>query len=710
MKFFTKCLLFLLIVSTLYAEENDKAVYPKIGIEVGYNYNLHNGSFKKLPGIPNCCPKFESGNGYSLAIGLSYQLPIFDMFSLKFASAYKNYSGTFDQTEGTAVFVDNVKVRGEFLHHLETDLPVISLETGFVWNISANTEISLGIGGAFLMNPTFSQYEKITNPAARATFIDSNGNDTHSFFRNQTSGDLPDYNKYLFYIPVALNYSLPLNRAGNLKIVPEVKANIGLNPVIPDYNWKINSFSLCVAIKYQFMPEVKPTYKFQRYEQIDTIKRFAVISESLGIKIGVEHSVIDTAFDNNTITVKTTFKRVDTLIAPKKVMLNAEIKAYGIDKSGNKVMDPEITIEEFSSSVLLPILNYIFFDKDSSTIPKRYAKLTEAETYVYNPSKLESADALKINHEILNIVGYRLKQNPETKITLVSCLDGTEEEKNIVGLASSRAESIKNYLSEIWKIDSKRIITQTRPLPEKFSQPISDAEKAEENRRVELVLPNELLKPIIISDTLNAISPTEIEFKSNVNSDNPVTKSKIIISDSKSVIQDTLLQANYQWNIEENSDLINNAPERIFYSLKIEDNEKNNFETKPGILNTRKISIRHKREEKIHDKEIDKFSLILFDFDKADLQGGNLEILNMISKKVKPNSQVSIVGYTDKTGDAEHNRILSEMRAKAVYNALGIKNATYKGLGEQIELFNNTLPEGRFYSRTVEITIETPLE
>ena len=42
--------------------------------------------------------------------------------------------------------------------------------------------------------------------------------------------------------------------------------------------------------------------------------------------------------------------------------------------------------------------------------------------------------------------------------------------------------------------------------------------------------------------------------------------------------------------------------------------------------------------------------------------------------------------------------------------ALGIAGASVAGIGEQDPLYDNALPEGRFYNRTVDIVVETPVE
>ncbi len=72
-------------------------------------------------------------------------------------------------------------------------------------------------------------------------------------------------------------------------------------------------------------------------------------------------------------------------------------------------------------------------------------------------------------------------------------------------------------------------------------------------------------------------------------------------------------------------------------------------------------------------------------------------------------SKVTIQGYTDRIGDPAHNLQLSNNRAQATSRAIGFPNAKVTGRGETA-LHDNDLPEGRFYSRTVNVVIERPIE
>ena len=145
----------------------------------------------------------------------------------------------------------------------------------------------------------------------------------------------------------------------------------------------------------------------------------------------------------------------------------------------------------------------------------------------------------------------------------------------------------------------------------------------------------------------------------------------------------------------------------IEYSFSVKDNEGQSV-VKRGSIPIEQVTIQKKREEKLADKIIDRYSLILFDFDKADFDKRNQSILTFIKKRISPDARISIIGSTDRTGDEEHNTRLAQTRANATAQALGLTANVENSKGAQ--QFSDSTPEGRFYNRTVEILVETAVK
>ena len=103
---------------------------------------------------------------------------------------------------------------------------------------------------------------------------------------------------------------------------------------------------------------------------------------------------------------------------------------------------------------------------------------------------------------------------------------------------------------------------------------------------------------------------------------------------------------------------------------------------------------------------------IFFDTNKATILEESKTELNHLIRFLNSNPKLSIEisGHTDNTGDDKANQLLSENRAKAVFNYL-ITNKipaarlSYKGLGKTAPIADNSTPEGRKKNRRTEFRI-----
>jgi outer membrane protein OmpA-like peptidoglycan-associated protein len=163
------------------------------------------------------------------------------------------------------------------------------------------------------------------------------------------------------------------------------------------------------------------------------------------------------------------------------------------------------------------------------------------------------------------------------------------------------------------------------------------------------------------------------------------------------------------WKFENNQNNIPKIELPVEYHLHINDKDGQYKETEPQILPVDLISVQKKKRERTKDRFIDRYSLILFSFDKSKLSYYNEKLTDYIKSRMSPTSTVSIKGHTDRMGDAAYNLQLSADRAQAVASVFTKYPLTVHGHGESQLMYNNNLPEGRFYSRKVDVVVETPI-
>jgi flagellar motor protein MotB len=103
---------------------------------------------------------------------------------------------------------------------------------------------------------------------------------------------------------------------------------------------------------------------------------------------------------------------------------------------------------------------------------------------------------------------------------------------------------------------------------------------------------------------------------------------------------------------------------------------------------------------------------IFFDTDKyALLPDSKAELGKLIVFLLKNTAlHIEIGGHTDNEGSETHNMILSQNRAKAVYdylisNGINTEKLSYKGYGETMPVAGNDTPEGRAMNRRTEFKV-----
>ena len=142
-----------------------------------------------------------------------------------------------------------------------------------------------------------------------------------------------------------------------------------------------------------------------------------------------------------------------------------------------------------------PLLNAVFFDRNSSSVPARYHTFNNPkEALSFDESKFGSL--MNEYHDVLNIIGLRLRTNPYAKITIT----GYNSDNKDIELSEQRAETVANYFTSIWGIDKSRMKVEKKNLPANASNPNTEL-GLQENRRVEITTdhPN-ILRAIIAND------------------------------------------------------------------------------------------------------------------------------------------------------------------------------------------------------------------
>lgn len=370
-------------------------------------------------------------------------------------------------------------------------------------------------------------------------------------------------------------------------------------------------------------------------------------------------------------------------------------------------------------SEILPLRNSVFFDNGSNQIPGRYAILTPDQATGFREKQLQnasdtgmrgrSARQLNVYYNVLNIVGDRLRANPNANILLTGA-SGTD-----VANGKIMAESVKTYLVSAFGIDGSRIQTVGRIKPVIASeQPGGKTQLAllrAGDRRVDVESTSAPLLFEVGGGMMNPVQITSIQtdpfnnqvvfnvgeaknWSVNVTDESGITQHYGPFTDSLAIISVKTILGN---NAKGNYKVVMTA------------------ENKDGNQITKESTFYLAKQEVIVEKGL-RYS-ILFDFDRSNAMAPYSNFLTkLVASSIPDSSTVIIHGHTDIIGEEAHNLKLSQQRAQDVQNILhqaltsqGKNSVKFEtnGFGEDTNHapFENALPEERFYNRTVIIDI-----
>lgn len=365
-----------------------------------------------------------------------------------------------------------------------------------------------------------------------------------------------------------------------------------------------------------------------------------------------------------------------------------------------------------------PLLNYVFFDYQSDHLSEKYHLFGDpSDTQEFDETAIDNT--LDKYYHVLNIVGSRLQATPEANLTLMGCNCNQEEEKNNLELSQRRAFAVHDYLTTIWQIDSSRIQMEFRNLPTKPSS-TRTPEGAEENRRVELLSDHpDILRPVKSIITEHQFDPPVGEFHVHVEAEDGLREWQFQAFDGSRLLYSTSFSNfpgdKFYWNwLDENGRKISDVS-NLSYTMSVFDVDDKSFSCEKHRIPVRKATSQAFSSTQQGDTIIEKYSLMLFDFNSSTFGAKNSEMLNKVTTSYSSHdsARVDIFGFCDTIGDEDYNQRLSDRRARGVYNALvrsNIKKAEMScvGYGETNPLFSNATPEGRFLNRTVQVYVSYP--
>jgi outer membrane protein OmpA-like peptidoglycan-associated protein len=662
---------------TAYAVDSsavNKNVLWKAGFSIFPSLYIHSADFSGLPEIPSCGPAYSGASGFFGSLGLDFMYELESLpLTIHSRFDFKGIPGSFTQTED--ILIDDPNSSPSFQtatlgYNLETSFYSMGLTLLSNYQVDKQIFVGGGLRFGFLMSSSFEQSEKLLSPT-NAFFIPQN-----TRTRNEYSGIIPELSGFETSLVLNAGYSFPLNKTNTTQLIPQIGYELPLTNVISSSeSWKVHTirFGLTVGFSYTSDDEIP-------------------IEIELPTPVNIPQIAI-------TKPVKPKEKIVDNLTS----RLESPLSVAVYDQQGNKVQN-KLDVEKKVARNMFSMINYIFFDSGSVSIPERYKRITQDEQRKFSIDDMQADSALQLYHNMLNILGKRLQNNPQSTIILTGTNSNNGLETDNLQMSQQRAEVVRDYLVNTWEIDVNRIQVKSRNLPEEPSR-TSTGYGDEENRRVEITSDSpDIFLPVKFIDTSFNIVNKDIRIGTErINKDNiqrwelrAFAGGRTAVLQSGQTMDDTL-----RIDINPISFAISksNKLELKLVSIDAEGNVR--------LLGENTIPITQTVANK---NRIEKYNLITFGYNSTAVNDANNYIIEDVKKNILPTSTLTLTGHTDRTGNPQYNKDLSLKRAKEISRFFTANQMVTEGRGFDDLLFPLELPEGRFYSRTVRIIVDTYID
>lgn len=677
--FFILVIIFYFIFSHILSSQNNfdstnnKFFY--IGPVGGFNYVWNETQIPCIDG--ENCGKFRDGTdiGYFVGITGIYDIisgllsiegrVLYDVRPVSLTTTVDNFTILDPETDKYVPFVRDFSFEGN-LNYLVLDLGIRVKPFDYL-PISFKASFDAG-------NPVFgknySNIETIVSPNS-ISFPDAGKS------RTIDEGELQDAGTALG-VSGGLAADFYLN--DNILISPEVTYRYGLNSVMSSTEWNTNILRIGASIVWKI--DNKDSYE----EPEEPFIEEEVIVEEPEIIVEIDEPPVSIEKDT-----------VQDFAKPDDVQLPVI----------NNISSDDILFSETIVTETYPLLPYIFFDSSSANIKPAYINSISSDNF--DEHSLPK-NTLGIYYNLLDILGHRLAGKSKSILYINGTTDGIEltDINSRAMIAEKRANAVKDYFVNKWKINPDRLKVSSNDKPEK---PTSEEymEGFAENRRVELYSDDpDILMPVIHS-RFNELIPKDrnISVEIDLNRPDDVTAwTAKATSNGKFVEEwsgiDPPENLNMRIDFRNENSIINS--ESIDFDIKLELND--------GSVQEGSLTIPVQR---ITEKyEVGRLNLIVFDFNSSEITDINSRMLNsFLSDAIKDNSHVNVIGSTDKLGELKYNMNLSKRRAVGVKDFIAkkipkVKFDEVKGIGPSDIKYDNSIPEGRFYCRTVLVEVHTP--
>ncbi len=374
------------------------------------------------------------------------------------------------------------------------------------------------------------------------------------------------------------------------------------------------------------------------------------------------------------------------------------------------------------------ILPYVFFDSASSKIPDRYVLFDEYWQTLSFSENMVVGNGLHKYYHLLNVVGHRLRYDPEFAVGIVGNNSSGLEESDAgetLELSEERGRVVYNYLRNVWQIPEDQLqLLPPRNLP-RWPENRRTVAGREGNRRVEIIASNSwvLRRPIVDTGMQVLPFPASIQLRLQNGIDDSALAYRVVEFRRNGELWHRIVDSamcckkfSYSWT--------NAAGERLqptdsLFTIQLVVYRKDGREQRSPEITVPLLYVSNTqtRQEFRTDRVLTR-GLMLSGFQRDNATGiGPVEhqiLQDVLEPTVNESSIIEIIVGTHNIGLPDRSLRFSEVTAGSLekYFLWHKHESPYTqlkaaGTGQWSPAYSNATPEGRFLNRLIEIRIDS---
>ncbi len=216
----------------------------RAGIYLGLNRTIYSAdNMQGLPGVPNCCPGFNSGGGIGIAAGAMAETPLNEWLAVGGRLYVNTYNGALIHEESEIVDDEGFATEAIFEHRIDADIWAVSIEPVIVFDLEDELKLFTGLRGDVIVRKLFDQKETILQPS---NLVFENGKTT----RLEFDGTVPNGTSFHGSIILGARYDFYIDSDDEWVISPEISGWYSPTPVVENESWKIHGIRLALIAQY----------------------------------------------------------------------------------------------------------------------------------------------------------------------------------------------------------------------------------------------------------------------------------------------------------------------------------------------------------------------------------------------------------------------------------------------------------------------------